>query len=97
MFHWKKVVPGTFTPSAPTTPDAPARESTRPSMVQDGTPSTSCTCGHAVLVALRGPRGPEVVRLGEMGVGVDDAEAVEPGARHRVIVTRLSACRASGR
>ena len=45
MFHWKNVVPGTFTPSAPTTPDAPARESTLPSMVHDGTPSISCTCG----------------------------------------------------
>ena len=46
MFHWKKVVPGTFTPSAPTTPDGPGqRESTLPSIVHDGTPSISCTCG----------------------------------------------------
>ena len=45
MFHWKNVVPGTFTPSAPTTPDAPARERTLPSIVHVGTPSISCTCG----------------------------------------------------
>ena len=45
MFHWKNVVPGTFTPSAPTTPDAPARESALPSIIHVGMPSTSCTCG----------------------------------------------------
>ena len=41
---------------------------------------------YPVLVALGGAGGPEVVGLGEVRVGVDDAEAVEPGVRHRAIL-----------
>ena len=95
MFHWKKVVPGTFTPSAPTTPDAPAARE-RCAVHRPRRHAVDLVhLRDAVLVALGRPCGPEVVGLGEVGVGVDDAEAVEPGVRHRVIVTPVSVRRAS--
>ena len=87
MFHWKNVVPGTFTPSAPTTPDAPARREHLAVHRPRRDAVDLVHLRHAVLVALGRPGGPEIVRFGEVGVGVDDAEAVEPGVRHRVIVT----------
>ena len=60
-------------------PVAPGRSAT-PSIDPLGTPSISTHVGHAVGVGRRCVAGPEVERLGDVGVDVDDAQV--PSQRH---------------
>ena len=72
-------VPTVFDPSGRTTAAPTALPNTSPSMVHIGRPFTSRTWGTRSTHSLRRARRPQVVRFGQVRVGIDHVDAFEEG------------------